>query len=137
MPETGSMIQRQEFMRGWCAALVVLGTQRLVDKSSHPRLHRVFKKALEATTTPAFQKLAREVDYDPLYSVSSWLAQGIAEASRDLFIEYRKFWIEILFEKEEAERVLEELGLREEFVAFARLFLAKLEELKRPAVAAG
>lgn len=130
-------ISRSEFMQGWCTALVVLGTRRLVDRSSHPLLHRAFKKALDATTVPAFRELAREVDYDPLYSVSRWLVQGIAEASRDLFLEHRRFWIEILFEQEEAKRVLEELGLREEFLAFARAFLAKLEELKHPAVAAG
>jgi len=122
-------LSAEDFAEGLLAALAVAGEQTIT--ASQTQLHRAFREVLsELTKQEGLEVDLRDVDYDPLYSLSGWLDQFLARAQRDLLISFPNpsyERMEIRVTPEEGQHLLDELGHRDAFTRFSQLFMKELQ----------
>jgi hypothetical protein len=96
-------------------------------------LNRAFWHAINAPEAHFVERERLSIDFDPLYGVSPWFERALTRAQRDLLISFPNpsyVAVEIKLDTDQAERLLKITGHRDEFVALARAFMARMAEPK-------
>ena len=119
-----------DFFAGFLAALTVSRHSHLVG--SRTALNRAFYKAIQSPEASFVDLNALDVDFDPLYGLSPWFDKELTRAQRDLLVSFPNptyAAVEIKFEPQEAQELLNELGFGEQFVRLAQLFVENLKSV--------
>ena len=122
---------RYDFMFCFLGSLTMLHG-KILRFESKSNLHVSFHEAYK--NSPELQSVLREEDvsFDRLYyNYCEWFGMGLLHAYRDLLAELRGINLNILeirVSPREAERKMCELGLRDEFLNFAKIFLDHIKK---------
>lgn len=85
--QIGAVLSARELAEGLIAALAASDNTEFTVSQS--QLHSAFRKVLsEASQHQDLKVDLSDVDYDPLYGLSSWFDRFLARAQRDLLISY-------------------------------------------------
>jgi hypothetical protein len=120
-------LEADRFFTGFLAALKLSNPTKLV--ANRRALNKAFHAAVYSTDA-AFPADKLNVDYDPLYGVSPWFERQLTRAQRDLLISFPNpsySVVDVKLNESQAEKLLDRIGHREEFLALAKQFLENLK----------
>jgi hypothetical protein len=128
-------VTSDKFFAGLIAAIRTIKDDE--DASPYSRLtanrvslNRAFYQAITGPKGEFVDRKQLAIDYDPLYGVSPWFERALTRAQRDLLISFPNptySVVEIKLKKDQAERLLERTGQREEFTQLAQAFIDNMK----------
>lgn len=117
------------FFAGFIAGLALLCPERPRLSATRVALNRAFHKAITSPAGHFVDRRQLAIDYDPLYRISPWFERALTRAQRDLLLGFSNptyAAVDIKLKPEQAEKLLQMTGHREQFVALAGEFLKGL-----------
>jgi hypothetical protein len=130
---TEAMMEKQrltadEFFAGFLAGLTLRKSQPLTG--TRTAMNRAFYRTIQDPNAQFFDLDLLDLDYDVLYGLSPWFDRALTRAQRDLMVSFPNptyETVEIRLTPREAERLLDEIGHKDDFQKLAELFLANLK----------
>lgn len=127
---TATTMTSDRFFAGFLAALRSISEDEASSTSritvNRVALNRAFYRTICGQEGEFVDQADLSIDYDPLYGVSPWFERALTRAQRDLLISFPNptySAIEIKLTRDQADRLLEITGHRNEFLTLATAFV--------------
>jgi hypothetical protein len=116
------------FFAGFLAGIKLAMRDRL--PGSRLALNRAFCDVMNGPEGKFARAADLSIDFDPLYGVSPWFERALTRAQRDLLVSFPNptyAIVEIKLNEEQAKKMLDLTGNKDQFIALAKAFVSKIK----------